>query len=404
MAEDHSDWLNFAASCMSDVQWEVAAIRPDAVLSHRSCPWGGHLIRLDAKNVFIQNASADPADILVRPEVREMSPGKSKAEFTWRCLEIYAPGDALIECTNNWSTRLFGVLFGHSLGSTRLHLFQEARTVTRHALYKDFPEPGDSTQVETETIGIVRRLPHPSGNRYRLVFVFSTPEDNFAGSSLCDQHLPAFTDMYRNMFDRVVNGPGFLDMRSVDANMYLVLSLRAFNRGPPMIPHNSPCSEESFHISVGEHLGLLSWIRFKPHEKFCLREYLRCFMERLGYQLKIYGVMDGRKLVPYQCVVVRSEWDQSRASFYEAFKVQKAAYRRANGGPKSPNLIEDLAPHFLPGVHQRDTDSQISTPKQHTTVRKTFVELDEEDDMGKPKLPKQLKRSISTGEVMTCFV
>ena len=65
---------------------------------------------------------------------------------------------------------------------------------------------------------------------------------------------------------------------------------------------------------------------------------------------------------------------------------------------------EDLAPHFLPGVHQRDTDSQISTPKQHTTVRKTFVELDEEDDMGKTKLPKQLKRSISTGEVMTCFV
>jgi hypothetical protein len=65
---------------------------------------------------------------------------------------------------------------------------------------------------------------------------------------------------------------------------------------------------------------------------------------------------------------------------------------------------EDVAPHFLPGVHQCDSDSQISTPKRHTTVRKTFVELDEEDDMGKPKLPKQLKRSISTGEVMTCFV
>ena len=199
---------------------------------------------------------------------------------------------------------------------------------------------GDCTQVATETIAIVRRLPHPSGNRYRLVFVFSTPEDNFSGCSLCDQHLPAFTDMFDQMLERVVNGPGFLDMRGVDAKMYLVLSMRAFNRGPPMIPHNSPCSEESFHISVGEHLGLLSWIRFKPHEKFCLSEYLRCFMERLGYQLKIYGVMDGRKLVPYQCVVVRSEWDQSRASFYEAFKVQKAAYRCANGGPKSPNLIE----------------------------------------------------------------
>ena len=51
MAEDHSDWLNFAAACMSDVQWEVAAIRPDAMLSHRSCPWGGHLIRLDSKTL-----------------------------------------------------------------------------------------------------------------------------------------------------------------------------------------------------------------------------------------------------------------------------------------------------------------------------------------------------------------
>eukprot|EP00435_Cladocopium_sp_Y103_P030173 s1457_g7.t1 len=109
MAADHSDWLNFAASCMSDVQWEVAAIRPDAVLSHRSCPWGGHLIKMDSKNVFIQNAPSDPADILVRPEVRDMSLGKSRADFWWRCLEIYAPGDALVECTNSWSTRLFSV-------------------------------------------------------------------------------------------------------------------------------------------------------------------------------------------------------------------------------------------------------------------------------------------------------
>ena len=53
MADDHSDWLKFAASCMSDVQWEVAAIRPEAVLSHRSCPWGGHLIKLEAKTLGI---------------------------------------------------------------------------------------------------------------------------------------------------------------------------------------------------------------------------------------------------------------------------------------------------------------------------------------------------------------
>ena len=83
---------------------------------------------------------------------------------------------------------------------------------------------GDCTQVATETIAIVRRLPHPSCSRYRVVFVFSTPEDNVPRRSLCDQHLPAFIDMFDQMLERVVNGPGFLDMRGVDANMYLVLS------------------------------------------------------------------------------------------------------------------------------------------------------------------------------------
>ena len=182
---------------------------------------------------------------------------------------------------------------------------------------------GDSTYVGTETISITRRLPHPSGSRYRLVFVFSTPEDSWTHASLCRQHFPAFTDMLRNMLERVVNGPGFRDMRAIDANMYQVLSLRGFNRGHPMIPVNDPASEESFNLSAGEHLGLVSWTRFKPHEKFHLSEYMRCFMERLGHRLKTYEVMDGRKLVAYQCAVVRQEWDELKTAFYQAFKVQK---------------------------------------------------------------------------------
>ena len=63
----------------------------------------------DLRNVFIQNAPTDPANLFVRPEVRGMSPGKSRADFSWRCLKTYAPGDALVECTNCWSTRLFSV-------------------------------------------------------------------------------------------------------------------------------------------------------------------------------------------------------------------------------------------------------------------------------------------------------
>ena len=48
VADNHGAWLKFAPSFMSDEQWEVAAKTPEAVLSHRSCPWGGHLIKIDS--------------------------------------------------------------------------------------------------------------------------------------------------------------------------------------------------------------------------------------------------------------------------------------------------------------------------------------------------------------------
>jgi len=51
VADNHGAWLKFAPSCMSDEQWEVAAKTPEAVLSHRSCPWGGHLIKIDSKTL-----------------------------------------------------------------------------------------------------------------------------------------------------------------------------------------------------------------------------------------------------------------------------------------------------------------------------------------------------------------
>ena len=48
VVEDHSVWLHFASAAMSQDQWEVAEERPQARLSHRSCPWGGHLIKIEA--------------------------------------------------------------------------------------------------------------------------------------------------------------------------------------------------------------------------------------------------------------------------------------------------------------------------------------------------------------------
>ena len=51
VADNHGAWLKFVPSSMLDEQWEVAAKTPEAVLSHRSCPWGGHLIKIDSKTL-----------------------------------------------------------------------------------------------------------------------------------------------------------------------------------------------------------------------------------------------------------------------------------------------------------------------------------------------------------------
>ena len=130
----------------------------------------------------------------------------------------------------------------------------------------------------------------------------------------------------------------------------------------------------------------MSWTRFAPGEKFNLGNYLRCFMGRLGHKMKTYQVMDGRKLSPYQCVVVRHEWEELRKSFFEA--------RHANGGTSTPSLLEDARPHSA----CKPAAVCVQPEVIKTIVRKTFLELEEEEDSN------CLKRSNSTGEVTTYFV
>ena len=52
-----------------------------------------------------------------------------------------------------------------------------------------------------------------------------------------------------------------------------------------------------------------------------------------------HEVMDGRLLVPYQCIVLREDWLRLREVFWDAFRIQKAAYR-PNGGKTAPTLQE----------------------------------------------------------------
>ena len=169
-----------------------------------------------------------------------------------------------------------------------------------------FPNREVPHTFQQKQCGSMRCLPDSSHRRYRSILVFGTPEDKWA--TWVSPLFPAFTYMLHSTVERVLNGPNIRDLRATDANMhmYSALTLQSFNRGHPMVPQSKPC-EDSVTVAAGEHLGLVSWTRFKPHEKFHLSEYMRDLTERLGHQLQTYGVMDGRKLVRYQCVVVRQQ-------------------------------------------------------------------------------------------------
>ena len=278
------------------------------------------------------------------------------------------------------------VLFGHCRGQGSDNVwYNKLPVLSQHRLYKDFPEPGDSSYLAYDGMMILRPLPS-SHNRFRVVFVFRTPEDKWA--SWAEAMFPAYTLMFHSNINQFLNGPKTQKARAVDAKMYLVLALRSFNRGHPLVPGHS---KDSVTVGAGEALGLVFWKRFAPHGRFHLAEYLQCFMERIGHQLKTYEVMDGRKLVKYQCVVRRQDWEQVKHDFFEAFKVQRAAYRHVNGGTATPSLVEDVHPRFV--SHDFSCCHQPEVIK--TVVRKTFVELDEGSSSG-----SDLKRSNSSGEIL----
>lgn len=156
---------------------------------------------------------------------------------------------------------------------------------------------------------------------------------------------------------------------------------------------------------------------FEPRKKFCFAEYLRQFLERLGHQVPIYDTLDGKTLVPYQCVMVRESWMELRRDVLAALKLQKMAYRFRHGGTTAPSLVEDVCPRVTP---ERATSPSVPSHGCHgdgicerpivakVVVRNTFLEL--EDDVPSQlieNLPSNLslKRSKSaSGDILNLSV
>ena len=247
------------------------------------------------------------------------------------------------------------VMFGNADQPFQSMCFRSALArpvLTRQELRRGYPEEGDATMGWFQVDGDESTLLYTIRNekekhRFRNVLIFKVSYSRFATWS--PHILRQIVDLVAATVGSYMNRPGIGELRAANAKFYLVLSLRNFNRGPPMLPERE-CTDSCTTIST-ENPELSHWSRFRVEsadKKLHLADYLTSFLKRLGLELDIHETLDGKTLVPYQCVVERSAWEGIKGAFQEAFRSQRTAYRRANGGSAAPALKEDMPPRFAP--------------------------------------------------------
>lgn len=388
-------WFSLAKTIFSETGWEAAAASEgmQGTLSHRPRPSGGHLIKFDFPSILIEGtAKLPPENCLVRPEVRGLVElewpqlTRVPGDFKFRTLKIFGPGDAMVHQNVRLPIlRTCELLFGDSTPARLMSNFfyNPKQVLARQQLRRNFPEPGQGcigwfqelqgTWQEYMTIAS-RTGTQGEDGIYRVVVCFSVPK-NLPWANWASPFYSSLISSATEVVCQVLNRPGVRALRELDANFYIILSLRNFNRGPPMLPADS---QDSVSISIsGGDLGLCCWTDYRMEDtKFRFPEYLQCFLKKLSLTADVWDTLDGRTLVPYQCVMQRSQWDQIKESVLRALTIQKTAYRRARGGTTAPSLIEDVVPRFATSCCQPEVSLVNETTK--VVVRNTFLELEEE--------------------------
>ncbi|CAJ1346924.1 unnamed protein product [Effrenium voratum] len=194
-------------------------------------------------------------------------------------------------------------------------------------------------------------------------------------------------------------------LEQFQARGYTVLTVQSCRRGLPLVPTDATM-EATVSISAGQSAGLEHWTRFSPDmapngcgegTRFCVSDYVRTFASRLGLELAAYNAMDGQRLVPYQCVVARKEWEAVKDRFVEAFLLQKKAYRRANGGSTAPSFHADVQPRVVDVASAEPKSLKKALPSHRVVVRRTFLEVEEDED--EMMVARPVRRPKTTGIV-----
>uniref|UniRef100_A0A7S4GKM9 Uncharacterized protein n=1 Tax=Oxyrrhis marina TaxID=2969 RepID=A0A7S4GKM9_OXYMA len=326
------------------------------------------------RNEYLIDLTVEESINFMRPEVtfhhgrKDFDPLVANATI----LQLFAPGDVLgwvsLKPCQFWAA---AAIVNHAPDASKPG--QMIRSVRR----RDFPAPGLScivhmpvhpeTMVMLEQQGLVKAgayiiMPAPGqeGKALNVEIQRVYRPSDWALALMPDgsTFLKHWASCYKKskVYQEVQDG-------KVD-EVYLVITLRKCERGPPLIPVDSmlqqwePCAREAFSLP----------------------DYLRRFAEVLGASLEVFDRMDGRHLVPYQACCVTTHWEAVAPALDPAFKAQRTAYRRANGGTGAPVLATGSQPRFVdrPVIHPNLVESGYGA-----TVRHTFLKFDEDREEGR---------------------
>ena len=76
-------WFDLAPLALSDPGWAIDAWTSQGSISHRPCPWGGQLLRLDLRGVPIPGCEATA--VQVRPEAHACLPLETSPDLQSLC-------------------------------------------------------------------------------------------------------------------------------------------------------------------------------------------------------------------------------------------------------------------------------------------------------------------------------
>ncbi|CAJ1349908.1 unnamed protein product, partial [Effrenium voratum] len=376
-------WFSHAARFAFSDTWKMDLQVDRGSLSHMPCSWGGWFFKFDFQQMHVPSCE-DAADLFIRPEVRAVWPDEEL-----RLQRFLRPGDAVISgpCrtveTDDedelLALRRFVALFGN-LGGPFFADFAHRPSKEREVLHcrqqrrRDFPEKGawatfcQSSQHPREAMAVVRR---DGADTFNTCFIFHVALR--VSPHWLPDCLKVMLKVCRQEVLRFQNRPKIQELRALNRDFYVVLTFRHFKRGPPLLP----CEQNELpEVTLKEESQQSRWTR-PCGGGFLAVGYLQKFLARLGLTGQVFDSLDGQKLVPYQCVVLRAEWQHLRGEVLRQFRAQKSAYRKLNGGPTAPDLREGLMPNFQAG--DQPAPDYIVRCKPRLFVRHTFIDVNDSE-------------------------